>query len=100
VTRRTREIAIRLALGATPSSILRLLFGEQGRVGGIAVAIGLALALGTARLLASVVFGVVWSDPATFLGVIAVLSGIAAVATYLPAARAMRISPASALRED
>jgi putative ABC transport system permease protein len=100
VTRRPREIGIRLALGATPSSILRLLFGEQGRVGGIAVAIGLALALGTARLLASVVFGVVWSDPATFLGVIAVLSGIAAVATYLPAARAMRISPASALRED
>jgi ABC-type antimicrobial peptide transport system permease subunit len=80
--------------------VLGLLFVEQARVGGFAIGVGLAMALGVARLLATVVFGVTWSDPVTFVGVVAALSGIAVVATYLPASRAMRITPASALRED
>jgi predicted permease len=100
IARRTREIGIRLALGAAPRTVLRMLFAEQARLGVIALSVGLATALGVARLLAGVVFGIGWSDPVTFVAVVAVLSGVAALATYLPASRAMRISPSSALREE
>ena len=100
IARRTREIGIRLAIGATPSNVLRMLFAEQARLALVALTIGLAMAIGVARLLAGVVFGITWADPITFVAVVATLSGVAVIATYLPASRAMRISPASALREE
>ena len=100
IARRTREIGIRLALGATPKAVLRMLFSEQARLTLIALGVGILMALGVARLLAGVVFGISWSDPLTFVAVIAALSSVAVIATYLPSSRAMRISPASALRED
>jgi putative ABC transport system permease protein len=100
VARRTREIGIRLALGATPSMVLRMLLSEQARLAAVAIGVGVAMAVAVARLLAGVVFGVSWSDPITFVGVITALSAVAVVATYVPASRAMRVSPASALREE
>jgi ABC-type antimicrobial peptide transport system permease subunit len=100
VARRTRELGIRVALGATPRMIVNMVLGEQARVIALSLVIGTALGLGAARALASVVFGVSWSDPVTLFGVVGILGGVALVASYLPAARATRISPAVALREE
>ncbi len=100
VARRTRELGIRIALGATPRMIVNMVVAEQTKVIALSIVIGLALGLGAARALASLVFGISWSDPVTLVGVVSSLSGVALLATYLPAARATRISPAVALREE
>lgn len=100
VARRTRELGIRMAVGATPNAILSLVLGEQARVVAFSIGLGLAIALGVSRLLASVVFGISWADPLTLLVVVASLGAVALVASYFPAARATRISPSVALREE
>lgn len=100
VARRTREFGIRLALGAEPGTILRMVLAEQTRMIALSLALGVAISLGVSRLLSSVVFGISWSDPVTLLGVIAALGSVALVASYLPAARATRINPSVALREE
>ena len=100
VSRRTREIGARLALGATPADIRRLVLGQASRLIGIGVAIGLVLALGAAQLFASLLFGVPPFDPATFAGVSALLAMVAAVASYVPAQRASKLDPLKALRID
>ena len=100
VARRTREFGIRLALGSTSRGIVQMVLREQTRVIALSIALGLALALGAARLLSSVVFGIGWADPITLLVVVAGLAGVALVSSYLPAARATAVSPAVALRED
>jgi predicted permease len=100
VTQRTREFGIRLALGATPPGVVRMVMREQSRILAIAMAVGLVLALGVARLMASVVFGVPWADPVTIAVVVIGLGAVALVSTYVPAARVTAVSPAVALRED
>jgi putative ABC transport system permease protein len=100
VARRTREFGIRMALGETPRGIVAMVLAEQTRIIALAMAIGLALGLGVARLLAGVVFGISWSDPITIVAVLMALAGVAVVASYLPAARASRLSPSAALREE
>ena len=100
VARRTREFGIRLALGATSRGVVQMVMREQTRVIAIAMAIGLALALTTARLMASVVFGVAWADPVTIGFVVVGLAAVALVSTYVPAARATAVNPAVALREE
>jgi len=100
VARRTRELGIRLAIGASPKAVTRMVVGEQARVIGVSGASGLVISLVAARALQSVVFGISWADPLTFASVFLTLACVALVASYLPAIRATRISPLDALRED
>ena len=100
VARRTRELGIRIAVGASPSMVTRMVVGEQARLIGLSLGLGLLLSLGVARALQSVVFGIPWADPVTFLLVFVTLAGVALIASYLPAVRATRISPSVALRAE
>jgi putative ABC transport system permease protein len=100
VGQRRQEFGVRQALGATPRDILRLVFSSGAGMTIIGLVVGVALALGSTRLLASLLYGVTPLDPATFVSVAAVLMGAAAGATYLPARRATRVSPAIVLRGD
>jgi predicted permease len=100
VARRTREFGIRLALGATSRGVVRMVMREQARVIAVSLVAGLALALGAARALASVVFGVTWSDPVTFVFVVGALGVVAFLASFIPAARATAVNPSVALREE
>jgi predicted permease len=94
------EIGVRMALGAVPADILRSIVGHGLRLTVIGLGIGAAGALLLSRLLTSVLFGVQPTDPATYVVVALVLLLTAAVASYIPARRAMRIDPMAALRED
>jgi predicted permease len=100
VSQRTREIGIRIALGANPSRVSSLVVREGMRVAGAGVLTGVIAALFTTRLAASLLYGVSPRDPAT-LGVVALTLLIAsALANYLPARRAARVDPLTALRQD
>jgi predicted permease len=100
VAQRTRELGIRAAMGATARDLVRLVLGESMRVVGIGALIGLGLALGAARLLASQLYGVGAADPVTFLAMPAFLALVAVVATLIPARRATRVDPVDALRAE
>jgi putative ABC transport system permease protein len=98
VSRRTNEIGVRMALGAKPSDVLRLIVGHGMVVALGGAAVGLAGALGLTRLMSSLLYGVGASDPATFLAVSLLLGAVALAASYIPARRATRIDPLTALR--
>jgi len=100
VSQRTQEVGIRMALGATSRTVLGLVVGQGMLLVAIGVGIGLAGSLGLARLLASLLFGVKTSDPATFAVVSLVLAVAAFVATYIPARRATKADPITALRYE
>lgn len=100
VTQRARELGVRLALGASPGSLLRLVFRQGAALTGLGIAIGLAGALGLTRLISAQLFEVDATDPATFALVTVVLAGVATAATLIPAWRATRIDPISTLRDD
>jgi putative ABC transport system permease protein len=100
VTQRTREVGIRLALGAQRSDIFRLIVGGGMRIVGIGLMIGLLAAFIFTRLLATLLYGVGPTDPVTFGLVIALLGVVAFLANYLPAYRAMRVNPTVALRYE
>ena len=97
---RTHEIGIRVALGASASDVLRMVLGEGMRITLIGVAVGVAAALGLTRLITQVIYGVGANDPLTFVGVAALLTGVALLACYIPARRAMRVDPIIALRYE
>lgn len=98
VTRRTREIGVRLALGATPGDVSRLVIREGLAMAAIGVTVGLATALALSRFLRSVLYGVGPSDPLTYLAAMATLITVAFLATWLPARRASAVDPITALR--
>jgi putative ABC transport system permease protein len=100
VSRRTREIGLRIALGADRGDILRLVVGRGLAIGVAGVAIGIPGALGLARLMRGMLYGIGPSDPLVFAGVAALLVGIAAVASYVPARRAVRVDPVVALKYE
>jgi predicted permease len=99
VTQRTREIGIRLTLGAAGSDILRLVVGNGARLIAIGIGIGITAAFALQRLIASLLFGVTAADAVSVIAV-AVLAGVALLACYVPAARAARVDPLHALRHE
>jgi ABC-type antimicrobial peptide transport system permease subunit len=100
VSQRTREIGVRVALGAQRSDVLRLILGDGARLTFLGAAIGLAASLGLTRLLAKMLFGVRASDPVTLIVVTVILSAVAFLACYIPALRATRVDPMVALRYE
>ncbi len=100
VAQRTREMGVRLAVGASPRDVRRLVVGRALRLGAIGVAAGLPLAVGAGLLLRGLIFGVSPFDPMTFGRVVALVAGVALVAAWLPARRAARVDPIIALQAE
>jgi len=100
VSQRTQEIGVRMALGAQLASVRSMILGHTLKLTLIGVALGLAGAFVVARFLTSLLFGIGVYDPATFLGVAALLVAVALAASYIPARRAMRVDPIVALRYE
>lgn len=100
VTQRTREIGIRMALGAQHIHVLRLVMGHGGKLTGAGVIVGVIGSLALTRFMSSLLFGVTAKDPLTFACVVAVLSLVALSACYIPARRAMKVEPMVALRDE
>jgi putative ABC transport system permease protein len=100
VQQRTREIGIRITLGAQRSDVMKLMLGQAARMTSIGVAIGLGLAFGLTRLVKSILFGVGVTDAVTFIGAAILLIAVALLACYIPARRAMRVDPMIALRYE
>jgi putative ABC transport system permease protein len=100
VKRRTREIGVRIALGAVPIDVLRLVLGHGLRTVMLGVAFGLAGSLALTRTMQSLLFGVSPADPATLLGVTLLLAGVALLASYIPARQATKVDPMVALRHE
>jgi predicted lysophospholipase L1 biosynthesis ABC-type transport system permease subunit len=100
VMQRSREIGLRMALGASSGSVMRMVVARGLSLTGVGLALGLALAWALTRTLQNLLFGVAAGDPATFITVVAVLGTIALAACYLPARRASRLDPIAVLRAD
>jgi putative ABC transport system permease protein len=100
VARRTHEIGIRMALGARPVQVLRPVLARTLVLCAAGISIGTVITLAAARLLSAILYGVSPRDPATYITAILLLTGVGLLACWEPAARAMRIDPARALREE
>jgi putative ABC transport system permease protein len=100
VSQRTRDIGIRLALGAAPADVFRLVVGQGMALAIVGAVLGVAAALGASRVMQSLLFSIAPRDPATFAAVPLVLLIVALVACYLPARRAMAVDPLVALRSE
>ena len=100
VEQRIREIGIRVALGAAHGQVLRMVVLQGAKLAAIGVAVGLVVAFGVTRVLASLLYGVKPADPLTFAGAALAIGAVAVAASYLPAWRAARVDPVRALRAE
>jgi len=100
VATRTREIGIRVALGARPRDVLGLVLGGGVKLTAAGLALGLTAAFAGSRVLTSMLYDVEPHDPATFGGIAVLMTAVALLASYVPAARAMRVDPVVALKTD
>jgi putative ABC transport system permease protein len=100
VSQRKSEMGIRLALGAQPWDILRLILGQGLKLITIGVIVGLAAAVALTRLLSSLLFGVSATDPVTFIVIPLILAGVALGASFVPARKATKVDPIIALRNE
>ncbi|HEV2490535.1 MAG TPA: FtsX-like permease family protein, partial [Candidatus Acidoferrales bacterium] len=100
VAQRTHEIGIRMALGAEPGRVMRLVIGQGLKLALIGIAVGILAAFGVTGSLASELYQVTAKDPLTFVGVPILFAFVAAAACYVPARRAMRVDPMIALRYE
>src|SRR5207244_815279 len=100
VTQRTREVGVRVALGAKPADLLRMVVGRGLRLAAVGVLLGFLGALALTRLMQGVLYGVSSTDPLTFGAVALGLFGVAAFASWVPALRATRVDPLVALRAE
>jgi ABC-type antimicrobial peptide transport system permease subunit len=100
VSRRTREIGIRMALGARPSQVLGSVLSHTALLFGVGTSAGIALALVAGQLFSSILYGVSPKDPATYALVIALMAVVAFIACWFPARRAISLNPVTALRTE
>ena len=100
VQQRTQEIGVRMALGANPRQVRRMVVIQGMKLALVGIILGVASALALARLMSSLLFGVKPWDPATIIMVAVLLSAVTLLATYLPARRASRVDPMVALRYE
>ena len=100
VGQKTREIGLRMALGASRSAVMRMILSQGGRLAAAGVLLGLAASFSLTRLMSAMLFGVSASDPFTFIVVAALLTAVALTACYVPARRAMQVDPMVALRHE
>ena len=100
VSRRTHEFGLRIAMGARPDHLLKMVMRQGGMLVAAGVALGLVGAVIVTRFLSAYLFGISPFDPVTFLAVAVVLAGVALMANALPARRASRVDPIAALRAD
>ena len=100
VGQRRREIGVRLALGATPRAVVRMLLGEGVRIAAVGVALGLAGAFALTRVLQSLLYGISSTDAATFAAAAVFVAVVAVAATWVPARRAARLDPRTALAAE
>ena len=100
MSQRTGEIGIRLALGAQPGDVLRLILTQASALAGLGIAAGLAAAWALTRLMVTMLYGVAPTDTYTFVAIAVLLGAVVLIAGYLPSRRAMALDPAIALRHE
>jgi putative ABC transport system permease protein len=100
VSRRTREIGIRMALGAAPSEVARVVLARTAKLLAVGIAIGFALAFASGKFFGQILYGVSAHDPLTYLSAMALMAAVAFVACWVPARRAIKIDPLTALRTE
>ncbi len=100
VGQKTREIGLRMALGASRSAVMRMILSQGGKLAAAGIVIGLGVSFALTRSMQAMIFGVSASDPLTFIAVATLLTAVALAACYIPARRAMRVDPMEALRHE